>query len=121
MRTFTLAVVLAAVACTASPDLAAVHDTCRDAIPVTYSGELSEDGTVVTVRGGGQNEPETERQAIADTLGCLIATSGGNQADMERVASTRGIDGRQHAEWSGMEAWWTWEPDRGINFALTSG
>lgn len=77
--------------------------------------ELGDGGTSLTVDTRGEKElsgPET-----SDIL-CVLNVLDAPDYVRSQIEQTRALDGRQTAQWSGMDASWGYHPDDGLNIVL---
>ncbi len=54
-----------------------------------------------------------------DETVCILNHLGVSEAVMQKMQSTRALDGRQEGSWPGYEASWTYHPDNGLDVIVT--
>lgn len=98
------------------PTLEAAEKACNDGIPGTDLVDAGKtlivdmEGPVDTVEGkGGVN---------AADVTCILDKLGAPAAVVQKMASTRALDGRQTESWGDFTATYTYHPDRGLDMTI---
>lgn len=76
---------------------------------------IGDDGaSLIISRAGAEERPgATILQAM-----CVLYELDVPDAVVFQIEGTRALDGRQHADWDGISASWTYHPDNGLNMIL---
>lgn len=83
-----------------------------------------EDGPTSRIGDGGaslnldhQGEDDTRGIGLID-LNCVLDELEAPDSVVSQMEQTRALDGRQSAEWDGIEASWSYHPDTGLDVLL---
>ncbi|MGG5171404.1 hypothetical protein ACQR35_04360 [Pseudarthrobacter sp. J1738] len=77
---------------------------------------LGDKNTSLSVDTKGQDD--SDGASIAD-YACIVKALHTPDAVIEQMDSTSSLQGRQTAEWDGLEASWTYHPDSGVKLIVT--
>lgn len=75
---------------------------------------LSSDNTTLTIDTNPYDRDDYYEYAAGDAIECLNREMGFSDSLMERMGSTRALDGTQTAESKTVEVSWTYHPDKGL-------
>jgi hypothetical protein len=84
----------------------ATRDTCDPEFKGTTIGDR---GKTFIIDGLG-----------TEAIGCVLNALGAPESVQQQVWTTRALDGRQSATWSGFSASWTYHPDNGADIIITA-
>lgn len=76
---------------------------------------VGDGGMSLTILGAGAEErPGADFIEVLCVLGALDVSD----AVLHQISGTRALDGRQHADWEGLTASWTYHPRSGLDLIL---
>lgn len=101
-----------------SVDIGTVLDQAVAACKVKYSvhgAEIADGGTTLILDGSGEDDPAgmpyADQKCLLDELHMPTYVD-------EQMRNTRALDGRQSADWDGIQASWSYHPDDGLDVVL---
>jgi hypothetical protein len=77
--------------------------------------EIGDSGRSLIIDGAPDDK---KRGAAFEDIGCVLGYTGVTDAAIERITSTRALDGRQDTTWGTISASWTYHPDNGLDMLL---
>lgn len=78
--------------------------------------EIGDSGRTLTI--DTQGEEDSSGTDIVYGL-CVLTKLGVPDSVMSRIEQTTSLDGQQEAAWDGIDATWSYHPDRGLDMVLT--
>lgn len=81
----------------------------------TEGMSVLDDGRSISMDTEGEEEISG---APYDDVTCVLGALEAPQSVLERIGTTRALDGRQTGEWDGFSASWGYHPDNGLNIVV---
>lgn len=82
--------------------------------PSAQGTKISDGGKTLIIDGA------TATGLSGEALTCVLGALKAPQSVLSQMDSTRALDGRQTADWSGFSASWTYHPDNGLDAIITA-
>ncbi|MCS6547654.1 hypothetical protein NYS50_07190 [Curtobacterium flaccumfaciens pv. flaccumfaciens] len=79
--------------------------------------EYADEGASLILSTAGEDDFGSGMITWSD-VECVLKRTKATEATLNRMLSTRALDGMQDASWKGVEASWTYHPDNGFNISL---
>ncbi|MEE6281652.1 hypothetical protein [Georgenia sp. MJ170] len=108
-----LGALLMTAGCASGPTvLEAARESCE-------AGRLGDEGHTLVLDMAGEDEGSGDLSYLE--VICVLGELDAPDAMLDKLGSTRSLDGRQSDDWNGIEASWSYHPASGLDLILEVG